>query len=101
MCTNAFYDYRYIYIENQYFLGSSYAWGDFKGVKAHNIEPMELASKIVDKIDAGERFSVYVVIPLHPEGNPADGAMQEILFWQHRTMQMMYGRIGKMTSSKH
>lgn len=43
---------------------------------------MELALKVVSKIRAGERFAVYVVLPMWPEGNPKDGAMQEILFWQ-------------------
>jgi hypothetical protein len=38
--------------------------------------------KIVSKIKARERFSVYIVIPMWPEGNPTAAAMQEILFWQ-------------------
>lgn len=41
------------------------------------------------------RFTVYVVIPMHPEGIPTDNAIQEMLFWQHRTMQMMYTRIAQ------
>lgn len=43
---------------------------------------MELALKIVSKINANERFSVYVVIPMWPEGNPNSAAVQEILYWQ-------------------
>ena len=30
---------------------------------------------------------------MHPEGIPTDNAIQEMLFWQRRTMQMMYTRI--------
>ncbi|KAK8916052.1 Phospholipase D delta [Platanthera zijinensis] len=86
---------HFIYIENQYFLGSSYAWPSYKNAGADNLIPMELALKIVSKINAGERFMVYVVIPMWPEGNPTAAAMQEILFWQGQTMAMMYKVIGE------
>ena len=32
---------------------------------------------------------------MHPEGVPSDNAIQEMLFWQHHTMQMMYSRIAQ------
>ncbi|XP_068639219.1 phospholipase D delta isoform X2 [Aristolochia californica] len=81
---------HFIYIENQYFLGSSYGWPSYKNAGADNLVPMELALKIASKIRAKERFSVYVVIPMWPEGPPASASVQEILFWQSQTMQMMY-----------
>ncbi|KAL3527259.1 hypothetical protein ACH5RR_011915 [Cinchona calisaya] len=81
---------HFIYIENQYFLGSSYAWPSYKDAGADHQIPMELALKIVSKIKAGERFAAYVVIPMWPEGDPKTNTMQEILFWQNQTMQMMY-----------
>ncbi|XP_073295528.1 phospholipase D delta-like [Primulina huaijiensis] len=90
---------HFIYIENQYFLGSSYAWSSYKNAGADHLIPMELALKIVNKIRANERFCVYVVIPMWPEGNPKDSAMQEILFWQGQTMQMMYEVIAKEIKS--
>ena len=43
---------------------------------------MELALKIASKIRAKERFAVYIVIPMWPEGDPTSVAMQAILFWQ-------------------
>eukprot|EP01018_Ginkgo_biloba_P016111 Gb_35651 [translate_table: standard] len=43
---------------------------------------MELALKIVRKIQANERFAVYIVIPMWPEGVPTSLAMQRILYWQ-------------------
>lgn len=46
---------------------------------------MELALKIASKISANERFSVYVVIPMWPEGVPNSAPVQEILFWQVRS----------------
>ncbi|KAG6647222.1 hypothetical protein CIPAW_07G063600 [Carya illinoinensis] len=81
---------HFIYIENQYFLGSSYAWPSYKNAGADNLIPMELALKIASKIRANERFAVYIVIPMWPEGDPKSLTMQEILFWQSQTMQMMY-----------
>lgn len=85
---------NFIYIENQYFIGSSYAWPSYKDAGAENLIPVELALKIASKIRAGERFSVYVVIPMWPEGDPNSAAMQEILFWQNQTMQTMFGIVG-------
>lgn len=43
---------------------------------------MELALKIASKIRANERFAVYIVIPMWPEGAPSSVSVQEILFWQ-------------------
>ncbi|KAK2987235.1 hypothetical protein RJ640_027185, partial [Escallonia rubra] len=81
---------HYIYIENQYFIGSSYNWTSFPKLGANNLIPMEIALKIATKIRANERFSAYVVIPMWPEGVPTDVVTQRILFWQHNTMKMMY-----------
>ncbi|RAL46242.1 hypothetical protein DM860_016675 [Cuscuta australis] len=86
---------HYIYIENQYFIGSSYNWSQYKDVGANNLIPMEIALKVAEKIRAHERFAAYIVIPMWPEGNPTGAATQRILFWQHKTMQMMYETIYK------
>ncbi|GLT65333.1 hypothetical protein SLA2020_377710 [Shorea laevis] len=86
---------HFIYIENQYFIGSSYAWPSNKDAGANNLIPMELALKITSKIRANERFAVYVIIPMWPEGDPNSKTVQEILFWQSQTMKMMYGIIAK------
>ncbi|ERM96252.1 hypothetical protein AMTRI_Chr09g34740 [Amborella trichopoda] len=86
---------HFIYIENQYFLGSSYAWPSYRNAGADNLIPMELALKIVGKIKAKERFAVYVVIPIWPEGVPTSASVQEILFWQGQTMEMMYEIIAR------
>ncbi|GLT72165.1 hypothetical protein SLA2020_441200 [Shorea laevis] len=56
---------------------------------------MELALKIASKIRAKERFAVYIVMPMWPEGDPTSATMQEILFWQSQTMQMMYDIVAK------
>lgn len=90
---------HFIYIENQYFIGSSYAWPTYKDAGADNLIPMELALKIASKIRAKERFAVYIVIPMWPEGVPTSVSVQEILFWQRQTMQMMYELIAKELKS--
>ena len=84
-----------IYMENQYFLGSAYAWLNDHSTLSHNLIPRELTQKIIEKIEAGEPFKCYIVIPMFPEGDPASVPIQEILFWQYRTMETMYKRIAK------
>ncbi|KAJ0039668.1 hypothetical protein Pint_28585 [Pistacia integerrima] len=86
---------HFIYIENQYFLGSSYAWPSYENAGADNLIPMELALKIASKIRANERFAVYVIIPMWPEGDPKTNTVQEILYWQSQTMQMMYSIVAQ------
>ncbi|MED6143158.1 hypothetical protein PIB30_003863 [Stylosanthes scabra] len=81
---------HFVYIENQYFLGSSYNWRSHRDAGANHLIPMELALKIASKISANERFAAYIVIPMWPEGVPSSSAVQEILFWQAQTMSMMY-----------
>lgn len=95
---------NFIYIENQYFLGSSFAWAA-DGIKpedigASHVIPRELSLKIADKIANGERFTVYVVVPMWPEGIPESASVQAILDWQRRTMEMMYKDI-KQALDKH
>ncbi|NP_001302777.1 phospholipase D alpha 1 [Brassica napus] len=84
----------FIYIENQYFLGSSFAWAADgitpEDINALHLIPKELSLKIVSKIEKGEKFRVYVVVPMWPEGLPESASVQAILDWQRRTMQMMY-----------
>lgn len=86
---------NFIYIENQYFLGSSFAWEQSDDITneeigALHLIPKELSLKIVSKIEAGERFTVYIVLPMWPEGIPESASVQAILDWQRRTLSMMY-----------
>ena len=86
---------NFVYMENQYFLGSAFEWVDDKSTVCHNLIPIEIAYRIVEKINAGEMLTAYIVIPMFPEGPPESAASQEILFWQYRTMQSMYQSIAK------
>jgi len=87
---------RFIYIETQYFLGSSQHWigGDKSQAGKHRI-PIEIARRVVRSIETGEDFKVYLLVPLYPEGLPSDVAIKEILYWQWCTFQMMYDIIAK------
>jgi len=51
-------------------------------VGANHLIPMELTLKICSKIRDGQRFAVYIVIPMWPEGVPDSAPVQEILFFQ-------------------
>ena len=84
---------NFLYIENQYFLGSAYSWIENSDVNCHHTIPSEIAQKIVDKICSNERFVAYIVIPMFPNGNPASAVVQQVLFYQYKTMQMMYKKV--------
>lgn len=60
---------RFMYIENQYFLGSSHAWPRFRGAGAcTHLVPIEIALKIANQIRGGKAFRAYIVLPMWPEG---------------------------------
>ena len=86
---------NFIYMENQYFMGSAYSWSRNDDVNCYHTIPSEIAQKIVEKIHHGQRFTAYIVIPMFPEGDPAGMLVQEQLFWQTRTMEMMYHHVGE------
>jgi phospholipase D1/2 len=86
---------RFLYIENQYFYGSSQFWhhGDADLECKHRI-PYEVAMRVVSKIRQRERLVVYVCLPLYPEGDPASVTMQGILYFQAETFRMMFRLVG-------
>jgi len=53
---------RFIYIENQYFMGSAYGWLDDQDVHCYNVIPMEITQQICEAISAGRRFTVIILI---------------------------------------
>lgn len=82
-----------IYIEQQYFLGSSNQWLDDGHKDATNLIPHEIALKIVRGILTGDYLRVYIVIPMFPEGLASDGVTQKILYFQRRTIEMMMKKV--------
>ncbi|KAL6643951.1 hypothetical protein ACP70R_018717 [Stipagrostis hirtigluma subsp. patula] len=88
---------NFIYIENQYFIGSAFQWAPGSAgrvsainVPPQNLVPRELSLKIASKIEAGEPFAVYVVLPMWSDGLPDSWSVQEMLLWQRNTIEMMY-----------
>jgi phospholipase D1/2 len=87
---------RFVYIENQYFMGSSHYWKDVViNPDLRNLIPLVITEKIISKIEAKEPFIAYIIVPLHPEGDPASMGMQAMLRWQYNTLRMMYKRIAE------
>ncbi|XP_021294526.1 phospholipase D alpha 4 isoform X1 [Herrania umbratica] len=86
---------RFIYIENQYFVGGCHLWDKDKHSGCRNLIPVEIALKVASKIKAKERFAVYILIPMWPEGVPDSEPVQDILHWTRETMSMMYKLIGE------
>ncbi|XP_061374634.1 phospholipase D alpha 4-like [Gastrolobium bilobum] len=86
---------RFIYIENQYFIGGCHWWEKDRHCGCTNLIPIEIALKVVNKIKAKKRFAVYIVIPMWPEGVPESESVQDILHWTRETMEMMYRLIGE------
>lgn len=82
-----------IYIESQYFLSSSHFWSSDTSVKCGNLVAAETALKICRKIEAGERFAAYILLPMWSEGIPESMTVQSILYWQYRTIESMFKRI--------
>lgn len=46
---------RFIYIENQYFMGSAYGWLDDQDVHCYNVIPMEITQQICEAIAESRR----------------------------------------------
>lgn len=86
---------RFIYVENQYFLGGCASWAEDRDAGCLNLVPVEIALKVAAKIRRGERFAAYVVTPMWPEGEPAGDSVQAILRWNRLTVEMMYGIVTK------
>ena len=84
---------NFIYMEMQFFMGSAFSWLKNDDISCDHTIPAEIVQKIVEKIRKGERFVAYIVIPMFPEGDPGGVLVQEQLYWQTRTMEMMYKRI--------
>ncbi|CAL1360752.1 unnamed protein product [Linum trigynum] len=87
---------RFIYIENQYFIGGCHMWAHDRGCGCKNLIPVEIALKVSQKIRERQRFSVYIVIPMWPEGCPEGETVHDILHWTRMTMSMMYRMIGEV-----
>ena len=67
---------NFIYIENQYFMGSANFWNSDQDTNCKHLIPVEIAQKIIEKIHSRQRFVAYIVIPMFPEGDPTSAPIQ-------------------------
>ncbi len=86
---------HFIYIESQYFMGSSFMWSNSsdRKVRCNNLVPAEITLKICSKIAAGEKFSVYILLPMWPEGVAGSKQVQDIIYWQRSTIESMFKKV--------
>lgn len=89
---------KFIYIENQYFIGGSYLWLPpvFKRTRLHgapNSIPVLLADRIIHKAMERESFKVYIIMPLIPDGKPGSIQVDGVMYYEFKTIEMMYHRI--------
>ena len=77
----------YIYIETQFFISDCEKSDNFEGAIATNPLIKELASRIGLAIQTGKAFHVYVVLPVHPEGNLQDGGVAKQHYWALQTIK--------------
>jgi hypothetical protein len=56
------------------------AWKEDRHTLCNHLIPTEIAQQIATKIELGEPFKCYLVIPMYPEGDTATKPSQEILF---------------------
>ncbi|KAG2294657.1 hypothetical protein Bca52824_041326 [Brassica carinata] len=72
---------------------SSFAWAADgitpEDIKSLHLIPKELSLKIISKIEKGETFRVYVVVPMWPEGLPESGSVQAILSGRRGPLDMI------------
>lgn len=79
---------KFIYLENQYLIGSGLHWQD-KGSDHLNDIPERIVAKILERAAAGKPFHVYIVKPMFPEGNPVGSTTLEIRKNEWLTAQYM------------
>lgn len=77
----------YIYIETQFFISNCGKSDNYEEPIAQNPLIDELANRIGLAIQTGSPFHVYVVLPVHPEGNLLSGGVAKQLYWAHQTIK--------------
>jgi phospholipase D1/2 len=79
---------RFIFIENQYLIGSGARWNPARPSVANGV-PEAIVNRISSKIRANQPFHTYVVVPMFPEGDPVSGASLVIRNFEWLTMRYM------------
>ena len=77
----------YIYIETQFFISDCDKSDNFEDAIANNSLIATLAERIGAAVQTGKAFHVYVVLPVHPEGNLQDGGVAKQHYWALQTLK--------------
>ena len=83
---------RFIYIETQYLIGSGDLWG--RPTVANGI-PRAIADRIINRVNKGDPFHAYIVLPMFPEGAAGDASNGAVRQFQWNTMRSMADRVRK------
>ncbi len=90
---------KFIYIENQYLIGSGPKWQSPNGEFPNDI-PKRIVDKVLERKDANKPFHVYIVMPMFPEGGPVDGPTLEIRKNEWLTAEYMVQEVAKKLRDK-
>jgi phospholipase D1/2 len=88
---------EFIYIENQYLLGSGDKWG---APEIKNDIPVRIVNRILERAAAKVPFHVYIVMPMFPEGEPASDPMRKLRRFEYETFKWMVGELDKTMGEK-
>ena len=83
---------RFIYIENQYLIGSGSQWKEKRKGVGNDI-PQKIVEKILSK--KGQPFHVYVVTPMFPEGEPTSSGILDVRNYEWRTIRYMVEKVSE------
>jgi phosphatidylserine/phosphatidylglycerophosphate/cardiolipin synthase-like enzyme len=80
---------KFIYIENQYFIGSGARWAVDPDKRIQNDIPAEIVKRILDRRRSNVPFHVYIIMPMYPEGSPVSVKYIPVRHYEWKTMEWM------------
>ena len=80
---------KFIYIENQYLIGSGRRWQGEKSTITNDI-PSYIVDRILTQAKAGKPFHVYIVKPMFPEGDPVSSHKGSLEIRKNEWMTAQY-----------
>jgi phosphatidylserine/phosphatidylglycerophosphate/cardiolipin synthase-like enzyme len=80
---------RFIYIENQYFIGSGASWDDNANDTIQNDIPRQLVKRIIERNASKAPFHVYIIMPMYPEGSPVSVKFVPVRDYEWKTIEWM------------
>lgn len=95
---------RFIYMENQYFIGSRFTKKD-QVVESPNRVIDEIAKKIIEKHKANQPFHFYCLLPFHPNGKlnsikPSAYIVHTLLRKTWKSMEYFIDKVNKATNGQ-